>query len=364
MNNIDFKIYKNEDYNTEKWMGGTTTELSIYPKEAKYSDRKFVWRLSSATIDVEESNFTKLPEYDRILIVLENEVVLVHKDERAIRLAQYEQDRFDGNYDTVSFGKITDYNLMVRKGNEGMAEVLSLTPSNTFIKLEKAISYQHISETYYCLEGYCAVTFGKNTCLIRKGDLLVIHYPAGELESIGVMGEGKAIRAYIHFNEEAVKEEREAEIAAPQESNFRDILDAAKVCYTNFRGSKYIFKSRRTLWYDEQLKNSLDRLERTFLPFFVFLVGMAVAAAVSMELLDRQHFAELFLLWLAIDLILVNPLLYFFALPKPIAAHIKKLDSLTEEEKAIYEKQKSENKRLNRLLKKYEITGRNVHKDE
>lgn len=366
MSNVDFRIIKAEEYNTSKWMGGTTTELSIYPTAANYSDRNFIWRLSSATVELEESNFTKLPDYDRTLIVLDNEVVLVHKNERAIRLAQYEQDRFDGNYDTVSYGKITDYNLMVRKGNQGMAEVMPLSAHNTVISLDRNPKYNHRSETYYCVEGFCAISFGKNTCLIRKGELLVVTVSEDALDSISIMGDGKVIRAYIYFNEEAITSEVIEELPEePYKWSFMDVIDAAKICYTNFRGSKYIFKSYQNVWYDEKLQRSIDWLESLFLPFIIFMLGFITTVWISIEWMNRQHMTELFFLWLLIDLLFLNPLLYYLILPKPVAAHIKKMGSLTKEEMAIYEKQRSENKRLNKLLKKYEITGRNRYdKDE
>ena len=127
---MNYTLYRQEDYNTSQWMGGNTTELAIYPKTSKYLDRNFIWRLSSATIDVEESDFSKLPDYDRVLMVLEGEVVLSYEGQRVARLKALEQDRFDGGWKTKSFGKITDYNLMVRKGSEGYLDVIELEEAN------------------------------------------------------------------------------------------------------------------------------------------------------------------------------------------------------------------------------------------
>ena len=117
-------LLKEENYNTSRWTGGQTKELAIYPAESKYLDRNFVWRLSSATVETEESDFSRLPDYDRVLMVLDGEVVLSYEGERVARLKELEQDRFDGAWKTRSFGKITDYNLMVRKGNEGYLDLI------------------------------------------------------------------------------------------------------------------------------------------------------------------------------------------------------------------------------------------------
>ena len=109
-------LFKEEDYNTSRWTGGQTKELAIYPAESKYLDRNFIWRLSSATVETEESDFSKLPDYDRVLMVLEGEVVLSYEGQRVARLKELEQDRFDGVWKTKSFGKITDFTISPKSG--------------------------------------------------------------------------------------------------------------------------------------------------------------------------------------------------------------------------------------------------------
>jgi len=59
------------EQNTTLWSGGTTTQLCIYPYAATYTGRDFIFRISTATIESEESVFTKLPGYTRILMLLE-----------------------------------------------------------------------------------------------------------------------------------------------------------------------------------------------------------------------------------------------------------------------------------------------------
>ena len=54
-----------------RWSGGTTTQLAISPANALYADREFLWRVSSAVVELPESDFTPLPDYDRILMILE-----------------------------------------------------------------------------------------------------------------------------------------------------------------------------------------------------------------------------------------------------------------------------------------------------
>lgn len=104
------------DYNTSTWSGGTTTEIRIMPEDSRYADREFLWRLSSATVEVEESTFTALPDYDRLIMMLEGEMDLCHNHGPWIHLAEFEPHAFDGGDETLSKGKVVDFNLMLRKG--------------------------------------------------------------------------------------------------------------------------------------------------------------------------------------------------------------------------------------------------------
>ena len=113
---MEYKLYRESDFRVSNWTGGKTKQLAIFPESASYLERNFLWRLSTATCEKEESLFSRLPDFDRVLMVLEGSVVLAHQDVRVARLQELEQDRFDGAYTTKSFGRITDYNLMVAKG--------------------------------------------------------------------------------------------------------------------------------------------------------------------------------------------------------------------------------------------------------
>ncbi|QIB70147.1 HutD family protein [Aminipila butyrica] len=195
------KVFTKESYQISKWSGGVTTQLAIYPETAKYDQRDFMWRLSSATVEMEESDFTPLPDYDRVLIVLEGEVVLSHKDIRVSRLAAYEQDRFSGGYQTRSFGKITDFNLMVRKGSQGFAEVLPVTRDGKEIVLEDCQGYKKMSQGFYCAEGFCDIRLGKIFCQLAPGELLILQGDYGAVQRVNVRGEGKVIWTQMYYNE-------------------------------------------------------------------------------------------------------------------------------------------------------------------
>ena len=69
--NMEIKKIGRDACRVSSWSGGTTTELSIAPENGNYQSRDFLWRLSSATVELEESTFTSLPDFDRIILTLD-----------------------------------------------------------------------------------------------------------------------------------------------------------------------------------------------------------------------------------------------------------------------------------------------------
>lgn len=119
------KHLSEDDYKVSTWSGGKTTELAIAPEGAVYADRDFLWRLSSATVDLDESDFTELPDYDRLITPLDGVMTLTHNGGEPIELNPGDVDGFDGAWHTHSVGRCTDFNLMLRKGQcDGQITVL------------------------------------------------------------------------------------------------------------------------------------------------------------------------------------------------------------------------------------------------
>ncbi len=135
---IEYEIVKESDQRISKWSGGMTRELYIYPKTALYTERNFDWRISSATIELDESSFTKLSGYFRHIMVLSGNTKLIHEGHHTIDLAQYGQDEFSGTWDTKSQGKCLDFNLMLKEGLKGEiskvenTKVIQLTPDTIY----------------------------------------------------------------------------------------------------------------------------------------------------------------------------------------------------------------------------------------
>ena len=109
-----------------------------------FASRDFLWRLSSATVELEESTFTPLPDFDRIILTLEGEMDICHDGGPWIHLEEFSPHRFDGASETRSRGKVTDFNLMLRKGAcTGNLEVLSGSGSEQTEDVYRTLFYCH-----------------------------------------------------------------------------------------------------------------------------------------------------------------------------------------------------------------------------
>jgi hypothetical protein len=359
---MESMIHKKEDNLISTWAGGTTTQISIYPEKSEYEKRDFIWRISSANIEQEQTKFTDLPDFDRILMVLEGEVVLSHEAERISRLSQFQQDRFGGEGSTNSFGKIKDFNVMYRKGADAYLEIIDLKEGITNLTEENHLSdkYSYESSFFYCIGEFSIIVVNGTEYFLKMGDTLEINGEMQQQLEIGVMGTGKIIHGIIRFDQAKV----EVIMDIPRErASLDDLKISAYLCLTNFRGSQYIFKGRKNSWHDKELQKAIARIENIMLTFIIGLAGVVSVFIWAEKFLDASAILPAVILWLVLDLFILNPLIYLIALPKPIRAHIKKIDDLSENEMKMYEQEKNSNKRTEKILKKYKITGRNKYTD-
>lgn len=396
-------LKKEENYSVSEWSGGKTKELAIYPPECRYADRDFIFRLSSATVELDESDFTLLPDYNRVLMVLKGSVVLTYDGKRSVHLNELEQDSFDGASDTKSFGRITDYNLMVRKGCDGKVDVLK--PALDALDPENTLETEHSRRIHalYCKEGYCVVNAGGEQKMISPGQLFLMDF--GEEEpAYSIMGDGVVIRAQVGHDcdAQAIPEDEPSENAAPLEEEIpseeeasgneerrwpfgrteekescnisdesilehnggfaEDFKWSVILANTQFRGAKSIFKKLNNYVYDDELHSRINKLERFFVTFFVFIIVLMIFLSVVMSGgdMDEGKVLLVILAWFIIDSLVVSPLIYYLAMPKPIKSHIHDVNKMTAEETESVASARNKNERLERILKKYSNSGRNV----
>ena len=165
------------DYAVSRWSGGSTTQLAIAPEGAVYADRDFLWRLSSATVELEESDFTPLPDYKRLISTLKGEIELVHDGGAPLRLTPYQIHAFDGGAATCSRGVCTDFNLMLRKGAcEGNLHAIELNAGQAeFSACEAARKARSATLLVYCGEGALTVEAGDECLNLTAGESALVR---------------------------------------------------------------------------------------------------------------------------------------------------------------------------------------------
>lgn len=201
-----FKVVRKEDTKTTEWSGGTTTQLAIWPDNGDYAKRQFVWRVSSACVKAEESEFTSLPGVSRCLMILDGKLWLSHEGQYELELERLQQDNFDGSWRTLSRGRVTDFNLMVTEG-EGRVQVVELEPSSElYVHLSPLIQeWDMVSEIFYLLNDNVSVRddAGEETEL-RLGDVIMACVDSENSHGLTLYNKSTAkvemIRAVVYHN--------------------------------------------------------------------------------------------------------------------------------------------------------------------
>ncbi|MBR3705024.1 MAG: HutD family protein [Oscillospiraceae bacterium] len=167
------------EQSVSRWSGGTTTQLAIYPAQAVYAERDFIWRLSSAVVELPESDFTPLPDYDRILMILNGELTLSHDGGEEYTLCALEQTSFDGASHTFSRGQVTDFNLMMRKGR--CTGRVGVRGPKSNCGYGEVLSEEYDTRLFYCVSGKIKANIGSELFELSQGDALLMEGNDAEL---------------------------------------------------------------------------------------------------------------------------------------------------------------------------------------
>lgn len=205
---MEFKIIRQGELKTTNWSGGTTTELFIYPEGSVYSEGNFLWRLSTAKVEMEESVFTRLPGVSRVLMVLEGKLGLEHENHHKAVLDEFQQDSFMGDWTTRGFGRVRDFNLMMKRGCRGSLEAVFIQEQDilSLPEVQASEDFEKITEVLYAAKGTVEIIIGDGDEIytIHKGDVAAVTRLAAEkgceikLQSKGP-GEGKIIKSIILY---------------------------------------------------------------------------------------------------------------------------------------------------------------------
>lgn len=182
LNAAPYRIISKDRVKKRLWSGGTVNQLFIYPENADFEQKDFVFQVSTATVDVEESLFTFFDNYDRIIMTTDNEFVLVHNDQEEIVLGKNEPHLFYGGDKTQGKGKVNDFNLIMKRGVcRGDVMVLSLEKGSVIFPRKGNGVCAKTLEIVFCAHGKLNLRLGKHQEHLEQGDLLVIDH--GEMNS-------------------------------------------------------------------------------------------------------------------------------------------------------------------------------------
>lgn len=200
------KIIRQAEQTTSEWSGGTTTQLAIFPPTGNYARREFLWRLSSATVNVAESSFTALPGFKRILMILSGTMSVRHEGHHEVLLHAFEQDSFDGGWTTTSFGQAVDFNLMTGSGASGELLAIALgCEEETAISpaAESAASQGQTTLALYVFSGSAQAGIGGEAYALNEKDVLLLSEDLTPKETRVLLAAGPAgariIQARINY---------------------------------------------------------------------------------------------------------------------------------------------------------------------
>lgn len=161
------------DYTVGRWSGGETTQLYIYPAGADYARRQFKVRVSSARVELQESDFTPLEGILRYITPLEGGFALSHEGKEPKEMKPLDPPYcFEGGWATHCAGKAVDFNLMLKDCGGYM------TIEEGLLEIKSGLS------CIYPIGGGQVSLDGKGFDL-SPGDMLVLELAEGEsLETI------------------------------------------------------------------------------------------------------------------------------------------------------------------------------------
>ena len=198
------KIIKKQGQKTSKWSGGETTQLYIYPENSSYEKGNFKWRISCSTIEIDKSKFTKLPNIQRKLMLLDGNLILKHENCEEVNLNKFDIHTFSGELDTISYGKGIDFNLMTTNNCIGELEHIYIK-SKMQIKLNEDYVDKKYKYRFICIyslnNSFNIEIQNKRSLEIQNGEVVIIKI--NEVENLNIVNNGKTdlqiVKSTVHF---------------------------------------------------------------------------------------------------------------------------------------------------------------------
>ena len=119
-------LLRANDFQVSDWSGGKTKQLYLSPPTGHYGKRDFDYRLSTATVEVAESEFSDLSGFHRILMSLDHPLRLLNASQQEEKVLEpFTPYFFEGSDSITSRGTCTDFNLIYSDHYQGQMIAVS-----------------------------------------------------------------------------------------------------------------------------------------------------------------------------------------------------------------------------------------------
>lgn len=167
-------LLRANDFQVSDWSGGKTKQLYLSPTTGHYGKRDFDYRLSTATVELAESQFSDLSGFHRILMSLDHTLHLhnASRQEETV-LAPFTPYFFEGSDSITSRGTCTDFNLIYSDHYQGQMLAIS---DREELSQDEAIQF------IYALSDLMVTGTGLPSLNLETGQLLIVEKEAQETE--------------------------------------------------------------------------------------------------------------------------------------------------------------------------------------
>ena len=167
-------LLKSNDFQVSDWSGGKTKQLYLSPPTGHYGKRDFDYRLSTATVELAESQFSDLSGFHRILMSLDHTLHLFNasRQEETV-LAPFTPYVFEGSDSITSRGTCTDFNLIYSDHYQGQMLAIS---DREELSQDEAIQF------IYALGDLTVTGTNLPSLNLETGQLLIVEKETQETE--------------------------------------------------------------------------------------------------------------------------------------------------------------------------------------
>lgn len=190
-------LLEKKDFNISKWAHGDSIQLYIYPKDSDYSKGKFLWRVSTATIESGRSEFTVFHGVKRWIMPFDSDMLLSHAQNGnqlySIHIKQFETHCFKGAWSTTAQANGADFNLLLKNGADGMIKHLRINEGEKTC-LAKAfkeafderfpVTEQMVTIGLYSRNGNFEVLQDLKTHSAKIYELIIIEFELKDFEDV------------------------------------------------------------------------------------------------------------------------------------------------------------------------------------